>query len=148
MTDSITLLHLDKPRSLARAQSTRLRFDVRNYGDVGLLMEAFNGGECLAEVEFERDGAERMNVTANFSRSYMRPHFFAPIHFKVKTLIRRMHADGVVRLQWAIDAADDKGHRWARSLGFEPEGLMRKYAKGRDHVLYSRVLANPQMCGR
>ncbi len=32
-----------------------------------------------------------------------------------------------------------QGHRWARRLGFEPEGLMREYRPGEDHRMYARI---------
>jgi hypothetical protein len=44
----------------------------------------------------------------------------------------------------AMDVRDDfaAGHRFARMLGFEAEGLMRAYGPNReDHMLYARIAA-------
>ncbi len=44
------------------------------------------------------------------------------------------------RLEMAVAADYKTGHRWAKALGFEPEGLMKKYGPDqRDHVLYGRT---------
>lgn len=45
------------------------------------------------------------------------------------------------RLETTILDGFKAGHRWARMLGFKPEGLMRRYDHlGRDQWLYSRVV--------
>lgn len=44
------------------------------------------------------------------------------------------------RIETAVDAKHDAGHRWAAILGFEREALMRKWMPdGGDAVLYARV---------
>lgn len=44
------------------------------------------------------------------------------------------------RVEMKVDAQHDAGVRWARRLGFECEGLMRKYTTdGRDIFLFARV---------
>ncbi|MEZ5665875.1 MAG: hypothetical protein R3F55_00235 [Alphaproteobacteria bacterium] len=44
------------------------------------------------------------------------------------------------RIETAVDAEFAAGHRWARMLGFECEGLMRAYGPdGRDAHLYART---------
>lgn len=44
------------------------------------------------------------------------------------------------RLEAAVDVDFKNGHRFIRALGFQREGLMRKYTSDkRDHVLYSIV---------
>lgn len=48
---------------------------------------------------------------------------------------------GVHRLQCTVLADFDKGIRWMRRLGFEPEGTLRKYTTlGDDCVMMARVL--------
>jgi hypothetical protein len=71
---------------------------------------------------------------------------FLHAHHKVAAVLRAAHAPvsegggGLRRIETSVDAGFDAGHRWARALGFEPEGLMRAYSPdGRDHVLYARV---------
>ncbi|MBS4046571.1 MAG: hypothetical protein KG075_09545 [Alphaproteobacteria bacterium] len=45
------------------------------------------------------------------------------------------------RIEAAVEASFEAGHRWVISLGFtrETEDVMRKFMDGRDFVLYARV---------
>lgn len=46
----------------------------------------------------------------------------------------------IQRIQMNVQLDFEPGHRWARALGFQVEGIMRKYGlNGKDHVLYARV---------
>jgi hypothetical protein len=52
----------------------------------------------------------------------------------------RMKAGGLHRLQMTVRCRDLKAVRWAKSLGFEIEGLMRKYGTdGSDFFMMSKV---------
>jgi len=54
-------------------------------------------------------------------------------------VLQHAHAQGHGRIEAHVDAAFANGVRWARLLGFAPEGLMRRFtADGRDHLLYAR----------
>lgn len=47
----------------------------------------------------------------------------------------------IKRLQITVRSDFNEGTRWAESLGFVKEGLMKKYGSdGHDHYLYGRVL--------
>jgi hypothetical protein len=47
---------------------------------------------------------------------------------------------GKLRIQTTVREDFRAGHRWAKMLGFEPEGLMRQYdPDGKDHRLYARI---------
>ena len=47
---------------------------------------------------------------------------------------------GVRRLQTTVVAGFNEGHKWAKILGFEVEGLMKSFEPdGSDAVLYGRV---------
>ena len=47
---------------------------------------------------------------------------------------------GVRRVECWVDVDFKAGHRWAKLLGFEREGLMRSFCPdGRDNVLYARI---------
>lgn len=46
------------------------------------------------------------------------------------------------RLEMQVKADFKPAHRWAKMLGFEWEGTMRKYCNGEDFDLYSRIRAN------
>jgi hypothetical protein len=44
------------------------------------------------------------------------------------------------RIETAVRSDYEEGHRWAKALGFSPEGTMRKFTpNGYDAVLYARV---------
>ena len=47
------------------------------------------------------------------------------------SLLRRVEAD-------VLDTHEE-GHRWMRLLGFQHEGVRRRYWQGRDYALYARV---------
>lgn len=47
------------------------------------------------------------------------------------------------RIEAVVESDFDAGHRWARLLGMEQEGIMRSYSPaGKDFYLYSRVKQN------
>lgn len=46
----------------------------------------------------------------------------------------------LARIHATIDARNEKACRWAKLLGFECEGLMRKWLCGRDYFLYARLV--------
>lgn len=50
-----------------------------------------------------------------------------------------MNKTGLERLEMSVLASFDHGERFAKLLGFECEGVMRKYYKGRDYKLFARV---------
>ena len=44
------------------------------------------------------------------------------------------------RIEVYIQTDYKTGHRWARALGFQPEGVLRKFGPdGKDHTIYGRV---------
>lgn len=60
---------------------------------------------------------------------------------QVRDSIVRAHTQfGMVRIQCDVKADHAAGHRWARTLGFTPEGTMRRYKDGHDYVLYARIM--------
>lgn len=76
---------------------------------------------------------------ALLSRELTARHFLHA-HHKVAAVMKAAHRAGARRIETTVDAGFDAGHRWARALGFAPEGLMRAYSpEGRDHVLYARI---------
>lgn len=60
-----------------------------------------------------------------------------PLHRNVS---RWLKYRGTGRIETAIDPSHSAAIRWAEMLGFEREGLMKRYAQdGRDCYLYARV---------
>ena len=43
------------------------------------------------------------------------------------------------RIQATVRLSYDKGHRFARLLGFSPEGILHNYEYGEDYMMYGRV---------
>lgn len=78
----------------------------------------------------------RGEAWALLDRSRCREHFIA-LHCAVRKVIR---ASPFARLEATVDAGFRQGHRWVTHLGFQMEGLMRRYRPdGRDAYLYSIV---------
>lgn len=50
-----------------------------------------------------------------------------------------MEKIGLERLELQVLADFEHGERFAKMLGFECEGVMRKYYKGRDYKLFARI---------
>ena len=46
----------------------------------------------------------------------------------------------VVRLQTAVKKDFELGHRFAKWLGLENEGTMKKYISNNDHIRYARII--------
>lgn len=45
------------------------------------------------------------------------------------------------RIELTVLSGFSAGHRWAKMLGFKPEGLMKSYdVNGQNHVLFARVV--------
>ena len=62
---------------------------------------------------------------------------FAKFHAMV---MRGLGMQSYTRIEMTVDHEFEQGHRWAKLLGFEWEGLMRKYnPNGMDCDLYARV---------
>jgi hypothetical protein len=64
--------------------------------------------------------------------------------FSLVKKLRKLIEDGVEktntdRLEMEVLSGFKHGERFAEMLGFECEGVMRKYYKGKDYKLYARV---------
>jgi hypothetical protein len=64
----------------------------------------------------------------------------APMVEVSRVALTVLESCGLRRVECWVDVDFKAGHRWARLLGFEREGLMRSFSPdGRDHILYARV---------
>lgn len=59
-----------------------------------------------------------------------------PIH---RVVARALAETSLDRIEAYIDQDHEAAGRWIRLLGFEQEGVMRAFWKGRDFALYSRT---------
>lgn len=59
----------------------------------------------------------------------------------VKSVIDLMFKEfNLHRMEMAVQADYRTGHRWAKALGFEPEGILKKYGPDQaDHIMYGRT---------
>ncbi len=69
-----------------------------------------------------------------------RTECFLPVHRHTMRFIRIMLQERYHRIEITVAPGHEEGHRWAKALRFEEEGLMRKYdPKGRDAFMYART---------
>ena len=47
--------------------------------------------------------------------------------------------EGIERIEMQVLDGFEHGERFAKMLGFECEGVMRKYYKGRNYKLFARI---------
>lgn len=95
-------------------------------------------GDVLGIFGFYEIYKGRVIVFAFISKKASR-HMFALVK-KLKRIIE----DGIEktkadRLEMEVVSGFKHGERFAEMLGFDCEGVMRKYYKGRDYKLYSRI---------
>ena len=65
---------------------------------------------------------------------------FLRAHNKVREILDLAQIQKLVRVETAVLVKHEEANRWARTLGFEREGLMKKYSpEGNDAWLYARV---------
>lgn len=70
--------------------------------------------------------------------AYAGPHMKG-IHREVMRKLK-MFNDQYRRLELTVDVGFTQGHRWAKMMGFSPEGLLNAYhPDGKDVIMYSRV---------
>ncbi len=72
------------------------------------------------------------------------PHFtaqpVAAVKVTRKLLDKFERAFDLHRIEMYVQTDYKTGHRWARALGFQPEGVLRKFGPdGKDHTIYGRV---------
>ena len=90
---------------------------------------------CFAFLEV----CEKRGVVCSFiSRNAGRAMLKMVKQFR-KLLDDGMEKTGMERIEMQVLDGFEHGERFAKMLGFECEGVMRKYYKGRDYKLFARV---------
>jgi hypothetical protein len=74
-----------------------------------------------------------------FAWSYLGEGFDQDIRAIHRATLGVLNAARYARIEMAVDPLDSKAKRWAWHLGFEREGLARKWAKDRDMEIWARV---------
>ena len=57
-----------------------------------------------------------------------------------KALEQLIEENKIVRLQTTVKKNFKLGHRFAKWLGLENEGIMKKYISNQDHIRYARIV--------
>lgn len=72
---------------------------------------------------------------------HLTPRNFIRVHNKVRDILDTAQIQRLRRIETAVRVDFQAGHRWAGALGFEREGLMRRFTpNGCDAVLYARCV--------
>jgi len=70
----------------------------------------------------------------------LRRRYWPAITEATIAVFARAHADGMARIETVVREDMPANHFWARRLGFESEGLMRRWGpEGKDYRLYARI---------
>lgn len=78
-------------------------------------------------------------VVFSFISANAGKHLFSVAKGLKKLIEDGMKRTGTERLEMEVMASFEHGERFAKLLGFECEGVMRKYYKGLDYKLFARV---------
>ena len=97
-----------------------------------------DNGEILGCFAFLEVCEKRGVVCSLISRNAGRAMLKMVKQFR-KMLDDGMKRTGLERIEMQVLDGFDHGERFAKMLGFECEGVMRKYYKGRNYKLFARV---------
>lgn len=97
---------------------------------------AMDGSEVIACAGLAEQWAGRATAWSILSK-HVTGSKFVRLH---KIVQRFLDMQDYARLEMTVDQGFEQGVRWAEMLGFECEGLMRKYSpNGTNCYLYARV---------
>lgn len=97
-----------------------------------------DNGEILGCFAFLQISEKRGVVCSFISRNAGRAMLKMVKQLR-KLLNEGMKRTGMERIEMSVLDSFKHGERFAQMLGFECEGVMRKYYKGRDYKLFARV---------
>ncbi len=103
-------------------------------------LSAILDGECIGVCFLRRLWAGRGEFQLLLGHRVGAIEMLA-IHRKAKELLDVVAAKhGLRRIETVVRTSFEQGHRWAEMLGFDSEGLLRRYAPdGSDYTMYSRL---------
>lgn len=108
--------------------------DLQLALSTGYGLAGFHNGKLLGFAGIAKTWQGRGLVWALLSRDIGR--VMTPVHRAVAGAIKDSSYD---RLEAHVDMAHVEGHRWVTLLGFQREGVMRRFHEGRDYALYARL---------
>ena len=107
-----------------------------------MVADSFSGlfdGKVCVSAGFIKEWPWRGVAWALIDRNVTK-QMMIPVHRAVMQAIESYQPTMFHRLEMAVRHDVREAHRWAKMLGFTPEGIMRKYDElGRDYTLYARV---------
>lgn len=93
---------------------------------------------CIAGVNYLRTGVGEVWLIPGIDVDKNKLEFYKTIKWLIEEYL--MDTKQLHRLEMAIEDKWERGLRWAKSLGFEREGLMKKWSPDKkDHILYARL---------
>jgi hypothetical protein len=123
--DSLTFLNFPNPSAIAKNLSTGPAYTLTNGIPIA----------CGGILPLWKGVGEGWVVTSSLVEKY-------PITF-AKTIwretIRLIKSMDLERIQTVVDAEHTVSQRWVERMGFESEGLMKKYLGGRDFIRYALI---------
>jgi len=105
----------------------------------GNAWSAVQQGRVLCCAGLQPIWSGRAAAWALFS-TWIAPSSFLRLHLYARGVLDNAQANGLRRIETQIDPAFPEAVRWAALLGFEFEGVMRRYLPdGRDMYLVARI---------
>ncbi len=105
----------------------------------GCSMAAHDGGDCIGAYGFVEMWPGVARVWALFSGALLNT-YPRVIALHTKRDLKRQELSGLHRIEATCDAEHYSARAFLEWLGFEPEGLMRRYTlTGKDSYLYAKV---------
>jgi hypothetical protein len=124
--DSLTFMNFPNPELIAKKFTRGIAYTIE--APEGLVA---SGGV----IPLWKGVGEAWVVTSDLVEKY--PIFFA------KTVWRKLHeildVNGIERVQTTIHRDHMVSQRWAERMGFENEGLMRRFLGGEDYYRYALI---------
>jgi len=121
--DSLTFMNFSNPKAIAINLTKGIAYTLTNGTPIA----------CGGVMPLWEGVGEGWVVTSELVERY--PLTFAKtVWRKMKEIIDEMD---LVRVQTLVDAEHTVSMKWVERMGFENEGLMRKYLGGRDFYRYA-----------
>lgn len=127
--DALTFMNFPKPEIVAKRFTTGIGYTIE--APEGLVA---SGGI----IPLWKGVGEAWVVTSDLVAIY--PVFFAKTTWR--KLYEMINSNGIERVQTTIHKDHFVSQRWAERMGFQNEGLMRKYLGGEDYYRYALIKEN------
>ena len=127
--DALTFMNFPKPELIAKKFTKGIAYTIE--APEGLVA---SGGV----IPLWKGVGEAWVVTSELVETY--PVLFAKTVWR--KLLEIISANGIERIQTTIHKDHIVSQRWVERMGFENEGLMKKYLGGEDYYRYALIKEN------